>query len=361
MFKKYVDYKVFFFGALLSFLSIATCIALFNYSVDSAGAFHKRAYLLDAVRDLVSGRMIAGLSDYDEGEFQRLIVERNMIPDTICIGSSRSMNLRRGHLEKLTFGANYFNHAVSGARIEDCMAIVGLYQARGSLPKTVIFGLDPWVFNGNIVQGRWKSLTPYYLQLHNGIYHRGASIPVENNKYRELLTYEYTITNIKHLFKKNKTYYVVATKDIDDNIVDTDGSHHLPYRQRFQKDEDTQKAARNYFNNPASSYERFSRVANTGVFENFIKHMRDKGVNIVLLLSPYHPLTYKTLTDSPDYRAIRDVETYVKEYAKKNGLRLLGSYDPVKYGFESKDFFDATHGHDVVSEIIFKEARNSAH
>ena len=85
--------KKFVFVFLTAFIVVITSVAVFNYKVDSYCLF-SRAYLLEnALDDLLSGRMVSGISDVDRN-VQKLIIEKmRNIPDTIVLGSSRSFLL----------------------------------------------------------------------------------------------------------------------------------------------------------------------------------------------------------------------------------------------------------------------------
>jgi hypothetical protein len=92
--------------------------------------------------------MVAGLTNYDERIFQKLVIlnlkNKN---DTIVIGSSRSLKVRKKFVSE---SGPFFNHSVSGASLEDYISIIGVYEKTyGYVPSTVILGIDPWIFNKN--------------------------------------------------------------------------------------------------------------------------------------------------------------------------------------------------------------------
>lgn len=77
-------------------------------------------------------------------------------PEAIAIGSSRIMQAssKETNLDLL-------NLSVSGASIEDLIAIWELSSSKFN-PAYVILGADPWIFNANSGQSRWKSLEAEY-------------------------------------------------------------------------------------------------------------------------------------------------------------------------------------------------------
>ena len=67
------------------------------------------------------------------------------------------------------------------------------------------------------------------------------------------------------------------------------------------------------------------------------------GVEVVFFLSPYHPLVYRHLVHSEEYRIVTDVEGYFRSVAAKKGIRIIGSYDPARIGLTESDFYDGMH------------------
>ena len=82
-------------------LLIISLITIFNYKVDSLGIFGNSNYLSKAAKALTSGKMIAGLKNFDDRLFQELIIKNLQVRnDVIAIGSSTTMMLRKGSFSK---------------------------------------------------------------------------------------------------------------------------------------------------------------------------------------------------------------------------------------------------------------------
>jgi len=188
-------------------LLIISLICIFNYKVDSSGVFGHSNYLSKAARALTSGKMIAGLENIDDRLFQDLIIKNLQVRnDVIAIGSSTTMHLRKG--VALKDRINFFNHSVSGASLEDYIAIVGAYESiHGYLPSTIILGVDSWVFNKNNGQGRWVGLKKYYDYELDKIYGKGldssrnSKFTINAIKWKQLINFEYTVSNIKFFIR----------------------------------------------------------------------------------------------------------------------------------------------------------------
>ena len=189
-------------------LLIISLISSFNYKVDSSGVFGQSNYLSKAAKALTSGKMIAGLQNIDDRLFQDLIIRNLQVRnDVIAIGSSTTMQLRKGVVSKDRI--NFFNHSVNVASLEEYIAIVGAYEyIHGYLPSTVILGVDPWVFNKNNGQGgRWKGLKKYYDYELDKIYGEelnstnNSNITINTIKWKQLINFDYTVSNIKFFIR----------------------------------------------------------------------------------------------------------------------------------------------------------------
>ncbi len=348
------------FFAVFVLLLLAT--AFFNFETDSAGVFRPNKGLKYMAINLIKGNMVAGyLGRNDDRELQRLIVENYpRRRDVIAIGSSRTMLLRKRFIGK---DVDFFNHAVSVATIEDYVAIIGLYKRKGLLPRTVIFGVDPWIFNKNNKLGVdfWRMLESYYGEMvaqfprssHGAKMLRNAADEGADviSTYKQLINLEYTLQNMQYL-QKGKRVYVTDTINVDDYVREPDGSLDPPYSTRFARMPDI--GSRDL---TEISYNNFNALSNTELFEDLLHYLMSRGVRVVLLLPPYHPDAYRACQQNPKYGMTLKVETYLREIARANSITVVGSFDPARYGFRAEDFSDEIHGHEIVMKRLFEGYR----
>jgi len=340
---------------LIASLMLAV-VATFNYRVDSLGLFHPDKGLRYAMRNVLEGRMVAGLLPYHDREFQKMIVENSPSPaEIVVLGSSRSMELRgRFIVTQKTF----FNHSVAGATLEDAIAITGVYKVRGRLPNTVILALDPWMFNKNNDTTRWQALMFYYKKMLTEIYGKALNIQrTRRYKYLELINGEYTLLNVKDFkktrkIKEKRAQYTTTTTEVDDFVREPDGSLHYPLSMRDKKDEALRQAARRYVTKPERYFRDFHALSNLKLFEDFVNYLKGQGTRVVIHLSPFHPVAYEGIKEK--FPMVLEAEDYLRDFASKQNILLMGSYDPAKYNFENKDFIDGSHGNEKVAKKIFE-------
>ena len=337
-------------------------VILFNYFVDSTGLFNNKKYIELAAKKLVKGQIIAGLKNYDDRLFQEYIISNNKNKiDFIVIGSSRSMMIRS---KMFTSENNFFNHSVSGASLEDYISIIGLYKTiKNHIPQRIILGIDPWIFNKNNGQNRWKSLYSYYYNFNNMINNNEKEKynNVYFSKWKQLVNYEYTVSNIKYFYEGKKDFFYQPTSiNIDDTIKDIDGSIYYPYSIRYLKNnkEVKNKAISFTKGNNTYSLNNFTKINNIKLFENLITYLQNNNIEVIFFLPSYHPISYDFIVLDDRYKNINNVEKYVRGYAKINNIKLYGSYNPHKFNLTNNDFFDGMHGMERMFLNIFPINKN---
>jgi len=61
------------------------------------------------------------------------------------------------------------------------------------------------------------------------------------------------------------------------------------------------------------------------------------------------------LLSNEKYKIIDKAEIYLKEFAKQNNIKVVGSYNPHMLNLKNQHFFDGMHSLDTAYEIIFKD------
>lgn len=343
--------KFFTISSILAFCGILLGLASFNYFFDCYGFFQKNNGVAFAAKSVSQGETIAGLENFDERLFQKQVFQNfEAYPDTVIVGSSRSMMIQSSMLGN---SGKVFNHSVSGASLEDYIGILGMYTEKNKLPKRIILGIDPWIFNKNNGQDRWKSLLPEYNFMSKEISTEPLQISEHNdkNKYLQLINFENTKNNILHL-RDNHRIKIITDENIDAAIKRADGSIAYPFKIRFQEDGETQKQAKSYLSGHIYSVEKFKELSNTKLFETFVTYLVSHGTKVEFFLPPYHPIVYSHFVHNHQYENIMSAEAYLRSFSKTNNILLYGSYNPDIFGFTSNDFTDGMHGKAIVSKKI---------
>lgn len=342
------------------FLPFAIGLVSVNYFVDPAQIFNRNHYEQGIAEILLKGSNVADVSNRDERFLQKhYIAGLQKKKDIIVLGSSRSLQIRSASFPKKSF----FNHGVSGATIEDYMAIFEMYLEKNMESDVVILGLDPWVLNKNNGQERWESTYDFYERFASklGLNDKGFSVsfPWQTNeffrikKYLQIFSLSYFQNSILYLRtettankdKKGK-YYPTDATDLDVDVLLFDGSYSYKRAYRETSISEALKAAKDYAGRETVySLGSFHELDGKLIFkfEKFLDYLLSKDIKVIFFLPPYHPFLYAYLADSLKYNRIVEAERYFRKVALENNIPVIGSYNPANCGLGEGDFYDAMH------------------
>lgn len=342
---------------------IFTFLVSVNYFGDSANLF-KPSYEDKIAKIIFSNHNATNISNYDERLLQKALINKiNDRPDISVLGSSRTF------LIKSTFFKNkkLINNSVSGANIRDLIAIFQLYKFEKLLPKKIILGIDPWIFNENNGKVYWKSLQKEYNTFSNGTEIRENIITDKNKQLFSFSYFQASLSNLPNVFLEevdstalsldpvasNEIYNLTSTKLVDGSL-----SYYEVYREASEKSVITK--ARNYIKGKLYAIEEFEEISPEifKEFDKFCSEILDNNIELEFFLAPYHPIVYEKIKN--DYQIVLKVENRVLEYSKQNKIKVSGSYNPFIANFNSQDFYDGMHSKESTIEKIMKVRTDSS-
>lgn len=356
--------KNFVFVYLTTFLLLVASIATLNYRLDSHYLFSRSHLLENAVDDLLSGRMIAGIRGVDNRYLQKRIIEKmKEIPDTIVIGSSRSVLLRASFFGFETTGS-FFNHAVGAASLKDYIAILGIYKRKGALPARIIVEIAPWLFDkrheGSKFSRQWlSSANEYYYLMRLLNYNIPELIRSYNNvlhkilKTKFLIAYSDTIEHFKLLLSGEEIDYRIANCKYPEVFLKMpDGSRNYPFSKRRQYDSFSKEDNRQFLKTMAKHIHQQSLQK---MFLDLISYLENNGTQVVFFLPPYNPKTYHQINKNRALQYVHNYERMILDLAKSKNIPVIGSYNPHISHLSYKDFLDGVHiNNDLAMERVFK-------
>lgn len=343
-----------FLGACL-FIPIVLFMMWVNYTVDCTGIFQGDQQLRSVVELLFSGKDITGYENLNERQrdlLQIMVDKFDPVPETIALGSSRILQLDTA-LCQVEEG-QFFNCALTGADYYDVLGSFYRFDRAGKLPQTIVIGLDPWVFNTDADATDARSDKQLYAQFLNnalGIKTESYEAADPNQKWTSLYSPTYFQDNVKYVFSSKNG--VKAPQTVQGNVLRQttevkrkDGSLLYPYDFRHQKQGDIDYSAlfqtQNFFH-----VEYYTRpdAERLQIFGKFLQYATGKGVNVILILTPYHPIAYDNAVENADhYTGFMATEPAVRTMAAKYGVPVYGSYNPHAIpGVTSADFYDGIH------------------
>jgi peptidoglycan/LPS O-acetylase OafA/YrhL len=328
--------RKFVFRASLGCALILIGIGFFSSKIDFA-----REEIM--AKELASYDVIYS-SDINERTFVKNRIKYETIkPEAIIIGSSRIMQASSKGTD-----IDLLNLSVSGASLEDLVAIWELSSGRFN-PDYVFLGADPWIFNANSGQDRWKSLEAEY---GSALSKLGLAKDVSSSQ--SISTSSLNSVAISFFVSVNQSK--IRADDDSPSLVDKirkDGSrvYNLAYANKSL--EEIERSAPSFVSYGMSNYEYSNEVRL--ILEKFVSELKSQNRKVVFVLSPYHPTTYDLMRLQD--RKFLEIESIFKEIALTYGVELIGSYDPTEVGCLSEDFYDGMHPKDKCMEKVFSELR----
>lgn len=326
-------------------LSILVLIVLgsVNYFGDAAKLFgNEYEKMISSI--LLEGKNVTNISNYDERRLQKELIENlNTVPDIVILGSSRTMLINNEYFEEYSL----LNNSVSGASLEDLISIYQIYKSKGIIPGKVLIGIDPWLFNDNNNLLRWKSLESEY----NKFLKKDLIFAHNLYKYREVFSPSYFQNSIKQLTKP-RTPEASLAKYNWSNTKLTDGS--LTYSKSYREStiSDINVRVQNYTQGNVYGLESFKALSPNIIreFKLLVKDLIANNSQIIFFLAPYHPNVYPVI--KVKYPLVEKTEIFINNFAKKNDIKIFGSFNPSRARVREDDFYDGMHLKEKGVELI---------
>lgn len=336
---------------LTTAISLLISVVIFNYKMDPAGIFKPLSYEYGIAQIMLDGKNAANLSNFDERLVLKYFLDNvDVKPKTVVLGSSRSMLIS----PNVQYGKEFFNSSVSGASLEDVIAIYGIYDENNIKPQKIVVCLEPWFLN----KGNGQSVTPSLQKEYNYELTQmkiktdiAPTVDFRSNKIKrikELISMPYFLASCDKLKKISKKevrseYFATKSDDPSEGAKRKDGTLTYPsYYKDVPLSEINKRAAetdsKDFF--LISDYHKLSK---TEIFEAFVQKMRCQGTHLVFYLPPYHPFVYSTINSNSKYHGVEEAEGYFHNLAKKMNIPIVGSYNPAKMNISEKDFYDGVH------------------
>lgn len=341
---------------LFLLLPILALVIVVNFVVDPAHLFKGKQYEKGIVDLLNQGKNVALSGNLDDMLLQKFYIENlRERKDVVVIGSSRLFQIYSSFYPEQSF---VNNSIASLSSVDDEMLIYWFYKKHGFIPKKIILGLDPWLINNSSANKHFKSTPREYLEMakfmeiHLSAVDRISLFSHHFDKFFQLFSPSYFQSSLRTLFKKGKIvagndYYATNERYGDLNIKLPDGSLSYNDSLRNRNQDEVDLAALAYFIKGNDVVDKNSIYK----IEKFVKTLNSDGVEVVFLLSPYHPKTYRLITSERQLNILAVSTAYFRDLAARENIRMIGSYNPEDYCLTGADFYDGVH---MKEEAIIK-------
>lgn len=301
---------------------------------------------------VAQGQPVAMTGHMHEWMLRWRLAERILAaPDVAVFGSSHSLGVSAAVL-----GATHpMNFSISGSSLPDHFATAGILEARKLRPARWVIFVDAWLFDRGADYGAWYLQADAVLRMEAEL--AGTPPPLEkiftgnrpilSKRERPLFSLEPLLRALDGIAEEyllraepaetgRETGQVLA---VDGSLAATADSH-PPSPAAVEA-----LALRQFLERPdRHRYGGYNRVDLQlwDYFERWVQHCRAQGGDVWLVLSPYHPAAYPRIIQMPGNQ-LQAVEARVRDFSRRAGVPLIGSYDPVRAGVSADLFFDGDH------------------
>jgi hypothetical protein len=301
------------------------------------------------------GEAALGYRNVDERRFQRGRLATIAPPQVVAFGSSRVMQMT-GALVGVEPAA-FYNLGMSGATVEDYVGLWEILRRQDQIPARAIFSLDPWIFNADVDQVRWRTLTREV----DAFLARRGRWPATDvalagwSRAKELVSYEVLRDSVRRLRRLLRSRpartaapdtVIVAESAVGDRqALRADGS--LIYEGAFQRRSalEVQEDAVRWAADDGPGLARFHwNAERLHLLAALWRDMRARGVRINAFLPPYHPATWRVIeADARQRESLAQVRRALAELAARLDVSFSDFSDPASVPCAADQFFDGQH------------------
>jgi hypothetical protein len=322
-------------------LPVALIVMLSNYFIDPANVFASERYIGGIADILTKGHNVDNLSNYDERLLQEAMIKRlPAAPDVMVLGSSRVMEIGSEFFP----GKMTLNCGVSHGDVNDVLAIVGLADSLGRLPKEMIILLDYFMIQkGGTTE--WESLYPYHHYMIQKCRKYDPGLPDEGgiDPYRKvtaLFSFDYFKSSLSFAAKrKSKKYRDAGLQTPSESGRFADGS--IAYSTEY-KSPDVEKVA----TDARVSGLRFGvgepDPQKVRLMNALLDFLHDRGIMVKFVMIPLHVEYYKAVEQHKG-PVLQTYAGIFHSLSDKRNIPLMGGPDADSLGMPQASYYDMYH------------------
>ena len=352
-------YLRFLLGTVLTLLAAAAAL---NFVVDPGSIYRAGTVNPENYADaLLHSRH--GLYDMEGVIDERLMAKAmssySSSVECVVIGSSHVMQISSERTARSLNGIcrSVINLGVSGGSIEDHITLtyLALRKIENTHPSKIILGVDPWTLAFG-KDPRYSAYRDDYLTARANIpaLAKESTIAFDNinstvlSKLANLVNLEYTIRSLTTVGTDFKvgTKTITVAPDVNPAVGGEypirlrDGS--LVYSAKYISYASTNPVPVPVFGPTYATDGTINSPDAINAYRDLLLWIRSKGVEPILLMTPYHENVMKTRA-TPNAIAILATEPHVMNLGRELGVKVIGTYDPKMFGCLSSEFFDFMH------------------
>lgn len=336
---------------LLLVVPLALLLIRVNYAVDGSAILRGDKYELEIATAWLDGKAVGNFDNtINERSVMRLYVDNlESGLGTLVLGSSRAMQITAAIAGE---DGSFFNAGMTGADRKDILSTFYPFDRTDKLPENLVISADPWLlFDSNATLNFRSDDNLYREFLRERLGYDVEYVPEDDSVRREALTsFAYFQENILYHFTDHSAdarpeILPDQLLDYEYDIRNSDGTqlYAAPFRNRTQEEIDVDALVLTGVDY-AQLY-GFTEVSAELAqrFEDFIAYAENRGVEVTLILTPFHPIYWDKLAADPNYCGVIPAEQTLRDIAARTGADVYGSYNPTAANCTNVDFYDGLH------------------
>ena len=341
-----------------------------NYKVDPGRLYfssREDSIELDAVKILNEGHGAKPIDNFDDRFLKReYLTQMKEGKNTVVLGSSRAALITTEML-RLERG-DFFNAYVTGATLQDMIALFGIMYKNGTMPENLVIVVDPWILNDNVSDDRFQHSIGdgyyYYLTERLGIDvdpsianirplyrndgNEGGFFTLPSDVILNLVSVTYFQASIQRVisgkYGENITISATDEEYSEIGLLRYDGSFCYPLDFREAAEEEVFNRILMAQSN-VTGLEDYDLLhsENKELFVKWLNALSEDGVSVTLVMPPLNDSLYIHLMSFPRYNNFFAVEDMLFEIADSTDAVVVGTYNPYTYSYTIEQFYDAYH------------------
>ena len=335
---------------ILLFLPPIMFLVAINTIVDVSQYFHPE--ISEIIADsIIKGNAIRVLGNNGNERIikQKLIEKMNKEVECVAIGSSLVMYIGAEAVKNTSF----YNLGVSRADHYDIMATFGLLKINKIKYNKVILCVDFPIFsNTAYVKNNKKhnDLIDFTNYMIDYLEKNKQDIISSTNffaklKEAPLFSLTYFKDCLKYFIKQKSLNRIEIVKNnTKDQYYTSEASIFPPEKSNNNSEEDIIAAVKEIKSQPRF-HDSFNGEIDTNCKKQFIQlvdYLQKQNVEIIFWYHPFPPALWDN-TNWNQYPALKELDTWSRDFAQKKHIKTFGSYNPHEIGIKNIDFLDARH------------------
>ncbi len=344
--------------ALTVWLVLAALVATANVLVDPGAIYLQRVFgatTSRAVADSLLTQPVGLPNSGNERQMKHALAEVGGSVDCVLLGSSRILQVSsvRAPSSIGAVCASVLNLGVSGGTLEDLLIFTRVLLQSDDVPRRVLVGTDPWMLKFGM-DARYAVFEDDYTAMLAELHAESEGrISDEHPMLSNLLNAEYFRATVASLWQdglpplrplRPADLQPVPAFDVEqgwaEQVLLADGSIVYSTEQLAQKR--AKVAALKVGGGAYKIQGPLQDPKAVALYTDLLRLLLRRGVDVSILLMPYHPTVYAGPPDGPLAHII-GAERQLRELGATLGIPVVGSYDPARVGCTKAQFHDDIH------------------